>query len=198
MFDILSQAVVPLISAAAGLGGVALGGFLTLRNQRQERRLRFARDQLAEFYAPMLGLRKRVRAKSEIRSKVRDSAASEWEKRIGEAREAGAEYTRQTLEEQRPKYKALLEYDNRQFGDELLPSFRQMLEVFTTKMHFAEPSTRKHFTALVEFLEMWERWLKGALPAEVAEQIGPNEDSLAPLFADLEQNFECLQTALKE
>jgi len=72
-----------------------------------------------------------------------------------------------------------------------------MVELFTAKMHLTESSTRAYFPALVEFVEMWDRSLRGTLPREVAERVGPNEESLMPFYADLETNFERLQAALK-
>jgi hypothetical protein len=73
-----------------------------------------------------------------------------------------------------------------------------MTDLFTAKMHLAEPSTRKHFGALIEFVEMWERSLRGALPGEVIEVVGANEENLTAFYTDLEGNFERLQAALKE
>ena len=49
--DVL-QVVIPTIS---GLAGVGLGGWLTQCGQKIERLQRFVREQLSEFYAPMLG-----------------------------------------------------------------------------------------------------------------------------------------------
>src|SRR5579859_296324 len=68
--DIL-QAVIP---AAFGLGGVAVGGWITHRNQKIERRQHFIREQLSELYAPMLGYRERLKASGDVRSRVRDAA----------------------------------------------------------------------------------------------------------------------------
>jgi hypothetical protein len=61
----------PLIAAASGLFGVWIGGSLTLRRDREERRLQFLRLQLEELYAPLYGIRLEIKAKSEFRVKVR-------------------------------------------------------------------------------------------------------------------------------
>lgn len=196
--DVFSVAVAPLISAASGLIGVALGAILTSRNQRQERRQRFIRDQLAEFYAPMLGIRERLRARREIRMKVRNAAGTVWPHLMGEAREVGYEHLRETRQELSPKFMRIIENDNRELEEELNTLYRQMADLFTAKMHFAEPSTRQHFGALIEFIELWQRWLRDALPSEVAERVAPNEGNLTAFYADLGTNFERLQAALKE
>jgi hypothetical protein len=194
--DFLSQAILPLITAASGLLGVALGSFLTSWNQRKERRERFILDQLRYFYAPMLGIRERLRAKSGVRLKVSNAARAVWPRLMEEARGSGIRHLQETREQRSPEFGKILEHENQQLKEELI-LYGQMVDLFTAKMHLTEPSTRAHFPTLVEFVEMWDRWLHGALPREVAERVGPNEDSLMPFYADLETNFERLQAALK-
>jgi|SRR6266404_8398656 len=196
--DLFSAAVAPLVSAASGLVGVALGAMLTSRNQRQERRQRFIREQLAEFYAPMLGIRELLRAKGDIRLKVRNAAGTVWPRLMKEALEGGIEHLRETREQLSPKFGKIIEDDNRQLEAELIPLYHQMADLFTAKMHLAEPSTRQYFGALIEFVEMWERSLRGALPGDVIECVGPNEEKLTVFYTDLGTNFERLQAALKE
>ena len=188
----------PLISAASGLIGVAIGGFITSRNQKKERRQRFIRDQLTEFYAPLLGMRDRLRASGEIRLKVRNAAGAEWPRLVEEARERGMEHLREMEEKRWPAFEKIIEDDNRKLEAEYIPLYRQMLDLFTSKMHLAEPSTRQHLGALVEFVELWERCLRGALPGEVVARIGPDEENLSAFYADLEANFTRLQEGLKE
>lgn len=114
------------------------------------------------------------------------------------AREGGMENLHKTREQRWPEFNKIIEDHNRQVEEELIPLYRQMADLFTTKMHFAESSTRQHLGALVEFLEMWERSMRGALPAEVIELVAPNQENLTAFYADLGTNFERLQAALKE
>ena len=72
--DALFAIVAPLISAVSGLVGVGVGGIIASHNQKKERQQRFIRDQLTEFYAPLLGMRERLRASGDIRLKVRNAA----------------------------------------------------------------------------------------------------------------------------
>jgi hypothetical protein len=185
----------PLITAAVGLVGVGFGGFLTSWNQRRQSRERFALDQLREFYAPMLGIRERLRAKNEVRLKVSAAANAEWPRLMSAARETGT--LRETRERLSPEFEKIIEYENRQLKEELIPLYKQMLDLFTAKMHLAEPSTRTHFSALVDFIEIWERSLSGALPREVVPRVGANEETLMSFYTDLQTNFERLQASLK-
>src|SRR6185312_454543 len=79
----LIKAVPGVVAGIFGLVGVALGSFLTMRNQRGERRERFLRDQLSEFYAPILGIRQQLRARVDIRQKVTNAAATVWPRADG-------------------------------------------------------------------------------------------------------------------
>lgn len=182
----------PLIAAASALIGVTIGGFITSHNQKKERRQRFIREQLTEFYAPLLGMRERLRAGGEIRLSVRTAAGAEWPRLVEEARAHSLDRLRELEEQRWPQFQRIIEDDNRKLEAEDIPQYHQMLDLFTAKMHLAEPSTRQHFSALVEFVELWERCLRGALPGEVVQRIGPDEENLSGYYADLEANFRAI------
>ncbi len=143
----------------------------------------------------MLGIRERLRAKNEVRLKVSAAANAEWPRLMNAARESGT--LQETRERLSPEFDKIIEYENQQLKEEIIPLFRQMVDLFTAKMHLAEPSTRTHFAALVDFVEMWDRSLRGALPREVAQRVGANEEGLISFYTDLKTNFERLQAALK-
>src|ERR1035438_2432724 len=191
--DALFAIVAPLISAVSGLVGVGVGGIIVSHNQKKERQQRFIRDQLTEFYAPLLGMRERLRAGGEIRVKVRNAAGTEWPRLVEEAREHSFDRLRELEEQRWPEYARIIEDDNRKLEAEDIPLYHQMMDLFTSKTHLAEPSTRQHFGALVEFVELWERCLRGALPGEVVRRIGPDEENLSAFYADLESNSARLQ-----
>ncbi len=60
------------ISATAGLLGVFAGAMMTSRNQKKERKNAHTRQQLQEFYSPMLGMRQEIAAKEESRRKINE------------------------------------------------------------------------------------------------------------------------------
>jgi hypothetical protein len=195
--DLFSETIAPLIAAVSGLSGVLIGGLIASHHQRQERRQRFSRDQLTEFYAPLLGMRERLRARGEIRLKVNNAADAAWRSRMEEAGEGGIENLSKTEETLWPRYQRIIDDHNEQLKNDLMPLYRQMADVFTAKMQFAEPSTRQHFRALIEFVELWERYVRDALPGAVADRVVPSEERLSDFYADLQTNFERLQVALK-
>jgi hypothetical protein len=89
-------------------------------------------------------------------------------------------------------------YDNVSVSDTLLPAYRQMITIFRDKWSWAEPETRRHLPALVEFVEIWERHLKGAVSGEALEHLAYSEENLKPLFAHLETTHDRLQRVLSE
>ena len=68
----------PIVSAASGLVGVAIGGWLTRWRVRDQRRHDFWRRQLDEFYAPLCALHDEIRAKGTVRVRVSTANSAEW------------------------------------------------------------------------------------------------------------------------
>ena len=117
---------------------------------------------------------------------------------VERARQGGPEALRELTDKRSEEFNKIIQYDNKQMEEVDLPAYSQMLELFTSKLHLAEASTRAHLPALVEFIERWNRVSKHTLPGEVVEKIGASEENLMPLYLDLEQHFRRLQAALQE
>jgi hypothetical protein len=88
--------------------------------------------------------------------------------------------------------RAETDYDNASVSDTLLPAYRRMVTIFRDRWSLAEPETRRHFPALVKFVEVWEHHLKGSGP-DAAEDLSRSEENLKPLFADLETTHDRLR-----
>ena len=120
-----------MIAAASGLLGVAVGGYFTAHNQKRERQQRRISDQLTEFYGPMLGLRAQVLAKSELRLKISGAADAAWRTMTERAYKVGVEHAKRIDEERFPLFEKIVEYDNRQLAEEIIPLYRTMVGLFT-------------------------------------------------------------------
>lgn len=181
----LAQLILP---AAAGLLGVAVGGWITASNQRQERRYGHLKEQLQKFYAPLLSMRMEIKAKSELRKTLREKARARWQVNPGVSVEV--ENARQA------QYEKFFDYDEDQLRNELIPLYQQMLEHVKANMWLAEPSTLEHFDALVEFVEIWNRFLAKAMPYEMLELIDHKESALFPFYDDLQSQADKLREQL--
>jgi len=190
----MSEWQISLISAGAGLAGVFLGGWITARNQREKRRADFVERQLSEFYSPLVSLRVEIWARSKLRAQIQSAATSEWGRLDEEA--TTPEAKRQLQETRWPDFSAIIEDDNRTLSEALIPAYRQMATTFREKMWLAEPETRTHFAALTEFVEVWERYLRNALPGEVVRAIDHTEVNLCPFYSHLEETHDRLRTEL--
>ena len=71
------------------------------------------------------------------------------------------------------------------FTDISMPLYRKMLDVFREKMWLAEPETRRYLPLLIEFVDVWERHIRGTMPDEVVQEIKHTEENLHPFYDHL-------------
>jgi hypothetical protein len=184
------------ISAASGLLGVFVGAWMTSLNQRGERRVARLREQLQEFYSPMLGMRAEIGAKSATRQMISDVAGKTWfEEQIDVS---DAELRSKLAQAGIPTIKKLNEYNNIQLREEIVPLYRRMLQLFSENMWLAEPSTQEYYGELVEFVEIWNRHLKETLEPELVMSLNHSEADLKPFYEDLIAQFTRLKKELNE
>lgn len=176
----------PVISGLIGAGVVYYFG---VRQLVAQRRLAFVERQLSESYAPLAGLRKQIRAKSELRERVSEAAETTWQSICDSY--GGAPM--HDHEERFAPFKKIIEYDDEQLRQELFPKYREMLTLFTDRYHLASPDTRAFYQPFLEFVEIWNRWLAEALPAEVVKELGHGEEGLHSFYEHLEFKMDALQ-----
>jgi hypothetical protein len=171
---------------------------LNLYAERRRRQLDFVARQLAEFYGPLLGLRSAIRTHGELRVKLEAAQDASWRELVRTAREDGGVGVIQRLREGPlgKQYDAMIDEENRHFRENIMPLYRRMVETFRDKISLAETPTRQHFPALIEFVEVWDRFLQGKIPGQVTQTLGHTEKNVHPLYANLEQTHDRLQRRL--
>ncbi|MGB8523568.1 MAG: hypothetical protein WCD43_11425 [Candidatus Acidiferrales bacterium] len=185
----------PIIAALAGISGVLLGGWIASRSRAEERRRDRVRDKLDKFYAPMLATRQQILAKSEVREKVHSVARSVWTVLFQGS--PSPEEKARIAAERDPQFVGILKYSEEQVKSDLIPLYRQMVDLFTANMQFAEDSTRQYFGLLVEFVEIWNRQLSKEMPPEVVIALNQDEKKLYPFYTDLKTQFKRLRGQLE-
>lgn len=165
-----------------------------IRQLSIQRRNAFIEKQLSEFYSPIAGYRKRIRTKSELRETISRVANEAWQEICAHDSAAGIKNTQDPFE----PYKRILEYDNRQFSEELMPLYEKMLDVFTEKYWLADPGTRAHYQGFLEYVEIWKRFLAQSIPGEVITKLGHAEKNNYPFYDHLERKISDLQTEVKD
>lgn len=186
------------IPAASGLGGVMLGAWLSGRRENKQRQLEFIEKQLREFYSPLIGIRNEIRMRSELRVKIHKAANTEWRRLCEETKEFGVEAYQKLTKERGKEFKEIIENDNRQLKEDLIPAYRKMVILFRDNMWLAEDETKKYFKPLLEFVELWERWLVRSLPVEVIQTLEQGEESLHPFYDHLQDEHDELRKKLQE
>jgi hypothetical protein len=182
---------VPLLGA---LGvGTLVGGVITqLMTNSRERTARtdaFRRQQLEQFYGPLLAMRKEILARSELRVKLQQAID---EGHIEDMLLAGPGKTEAASDTHVPAIMKNIQDENATFR-ELLIRYRQMIDVFREKMWLAETRTREYFPGLIEFVDVWDRILDGRLQRNIAPAIGHTESNLKPFYEHLEQEHDRLR-----
>jgi hypothetical protein len=181
-------------SGLIGLIGVLVGGGISWFAQRRARRNARRAEQLNAFYAPLFGIVAEIRARSEVRLLVDRAASAAWTELVARRQAAG----RGRVDDDDARFAPVIDYNNRQLADVLLPLYRRMVKHFAENIGYAEPSTLKHFPALVEFVEVWERWLDKSLPAEAAAKLQHDETKLFPLYREIAVQLDRLQAEVLE
>jgi hypothetical protein len=177
------------IATASGLLGVAVGGYLAAHNQKRERQRRRVSIQLAQFYGPMIALRAEILVKNEVRLKIGGAPDVAWRGMMEHAYKVDIEYVEKINEGRFPLFERIIDYDNRQLAEDIVPAYRKMAELFTCKMHLAESSTIRYFATFVEFVEIWNRWLDNSLPSEVLRELGHSGKKALPVLRGFGRYF---------
>ena len=166
------------------------------RQNRLDRSLAFVREQVTSFYAPMVGLRRRIAAQSLLRKELDDAASVDWraiaDKHLASAPDGS------TLGREFVPFDRMFDYNNRELVQDLIPRYVELLDLFTKNYWLAESSTQIHYQELVRFVGLWQRHLDKSLPVGVLDRVGHSEDRLKPLYDDLEATLARLTATLKE
>ena len=180
----------PIIS---GLAGIFIGSWLSGKHAKQQRKHSYIEKQLSQFYSPLVGLRNEIEMLSELRVKIQEAANSSWQDLCAEARgRGGPEALRQLSDERYGGFKNIIEYDNRALEKQLLPAYKQMAAIFRENMWLAESETVEYFQKLLEFIDIWDRWLDNPMPGEVWEKLNHSEENLKPFYEHIEKTHKAL------
>lgn len=177
----------PICTLLGGYIGVRYG----LKQVRTQKKLDFIERQLREFYSPLLGYQKEIRAKSELRLEISKAANEAWKEVCEKAPKPFLNH-----EKEFEAYKKIVEYNNEQLRNELLPLYRKMLSTFRDNYWLAEPETCKWYSELCDFVELWERWISSSIAAEVIKKVDRSEESLKPFYQELENRLDILRNKL--
>ncbi len=195
--EVLKWGISIMVPAISGLCGVAIGAFLASRREKLKRKHSFLSKQLTDFYSPLLVIRKELKASGELRLRISSAADIEWRKLCGRY-EGQPDELRKLSETRGKKYEKIIDYNNEKLKNEALPAYHRMIKIYRDNMWLAEKSTLQHFSALIEYVDIWDRFMAEALPGEVVTALGHTEESLCPLYEDLQKRHDEIRSQLAE
>lgn len=146
----------------------------------------------------MLSIRTEVRALSELRCRIEGASEEEWQKICSSLIGAAPNIIKENLDIHRSKFAKITEYNNEALRTTFMPAYRRMLTVFRERLWLAEPDARQYLGQLVEYVDIWERFLSESIPGEVIQAIGHSEEKLLPFYQYVEQTVDQLRTELSE
>lgn len=190
-------AVALIVPAAAGLVGVVVGAGLTSRRERKQRQLAYLERQLSSFYSPMLGLRNEVQTHSNLRARIQNEASGAWQQICADSEHLDVPARQKITNERGPEFTRIIEYDNHKLYEDLLPAYQKILALFRENYWLAEPETRSFYAEVVEFVEIWNRWVEGSLPFEVLKRLQHTEEKLTPFYQHIEEQHDAIRVKLK-
>lgn len=178
ILSFLKDIVAILAPIAAGYLGIKFG----IRQFREQKKINLIEEQLNKFYSPMLGIRKEIRGKSELRAKIQHTSRKVWEKKSDRLTEKDFESTYSKIK-----------YDNTQWEEELFPLYKEMLDIFRQNYWLATPETQEFYQPFLEFVELHNRWLKGGIDPDTVKDINSSEKNLEPFYVELENRTNILR-----
>jgi len=187
---------IALIAAAASLFGTLVGGWITNRNQKKERRNRRIREQLS-FYSTLVALKMEIDVKTatqkkanELNKKARDADLQVF---AGDPSSAA-----QVLLQRLPSEERSYRYDQEQYKTEIVPRYKRMLQYWSEHMDLPESSTVEYYKDLAYYIESHDRAENSGYAAGVVTLMIDQLPNLDPLFKELREQMEKLRKDLKE
>jgi hypothetical protein len=186
----------PLISAVSGLGGVFLGGWLANRREQKKQRTDFITRQLSEFYGPLVSMRAEIQARGELRLKIETAMNEGHARNLLDAGQYGYQAIERVTDDVIPPMLAVMRDEFKIFTEVSMPLYRKMLDTLREKMWLADTETRQYLPALIEFVDVWERHIRGVIPDEVVREIKHTEENLHPFYDHLTSTHDRLRNML--
>ena len=178
------------------IGGV-IGGIITQlmtsHRERAARTVQYRKQQLEEFYGPLLAAHKEIRARSELRVKLQEAIDS---RHIEDMMLAGPAGIEDASNAHVPAILTNIRDESETMRNVLMPRYHEMIATFREKMWLAEPESRQYFGKLIEFVDVWDKILADKLPPAIAPLIGHTEQNLAEFYEHLETRLDGLKSEI--
>ncbi|WP_366289718.1 hypothetical protein [Paenibacillus sp. AN1007] len=170
-----------------------LGFLFGARIFKFQRRFNFIERQLNELYSPMLGIIKDIKTKSSIRTRISNIANEIWKEEVREWQKSGGTVEKPDIE----PYLKIIDYDNKQLKEELIPQYQNILKLLITNYSLADEETTEWQFIFSEYIEIWNRALTESIPRVVIEKLEQSESKHDEFYDHIEKKVKELKGKLK-
>jgi hypothetical protein len=160
--------------------------------------MRFGKDNYESSTLLCSAFRNEIKMRSELRVKVQGAASSAWVTLVEQAQAVSTEASQRLIDSRGPDFDKVIEYDNMKLEEALLPLYRQMAQLFRDNLWLAEVETRAHYQKLIEFIDIWDRWIAKSIPSEVLKNLDHSEKWLHPFYQHLEEKHDQLRAQIQK
>jgi len=163
-----------------------------LSQARNKRITDLIERQITEFYSPIWGCVRKIRAQGKLRAELSEASNIAWKKICDNAPKPFTSH-----KEEFEPFKRLIDYENLQLNDEVMPLYDQIVNTFTSKYWLSEESTRQYYENYYRFVDIWHRYLNKTIPMETLMEIEHSEKAMEPFYKNIEKTLNSLKQKLK-
>jgi hypothetical protein len=179
-----------LIAPAFTLFGVVVGVSANIWISKIAFDKSHLKSQLDEFYTPLWATCEQIKAKQRVLKEVIETSIAIREEDVSHG---ANQQDKAVIFQNAITRSSSMDAYNRDFPRrEMLPLLQRMLDRFTDRMWLAEPLTFKHYGALVEHVEKWNRYTNQSLTPEVIVKLDDTDRLMDAFCKDLKQDFDRL------
>ena len=77
-----------------------------------------------------------------------------------------------------------------------MPAYTKLIDLFRENYWLAEPVTREFYGEVLEFVDIWNRWVEKALPGEVLKRLEHAEAKLTGFYEHIQSQHDAIRTTL--
>lgn len=187
LIDMLKIVLPSLFTMLVAWRGANLAYQYTIKQIKYKNHKDFIKKQITEFYSPMLGYKKRIRASGELRVELGHASGEAWRKLCERQPQPFLD-----SDKYYSPFKKMIDYENEKFPKDLLPLYDKMEKLFTENYWLANSDTKEYYGPFCRYVELWHRDYDGAIPNEVHDIVKIEEEPLNPFYENLETTLEQL------
>jgi hypothetical protein len=182
-----------ILSLLGPIIGIVIGFILSRIHQSGEKKHEFHYRQINDLYSPLICCIIKIENIMSVQKELADYANEGWKNIHDKAPKPFFDH-----EKYFQPFKKLIEYDNRQQINEVIPLYREILDIFTNNYFLASNKSQVYYRDYLKFIEIWNRNLTEPFPDEVYEVIVENWPRIDLFFAHIKKEIAILTKAVSK